>query len=121
MSADERRSITRGDAGTIDVAIADIPDTIDLDEAQAITFTAKRSYSDADEDAIIHRDLADGVSVDEDGIHVELEAGDTTDLGAPMVLLWDVEVVEFDGKPRTVASGTLTVTPDVTRDSPIGS
>jgi hypothetical protein len=105
-------AMTRGDDVTFDVAA-----TTDATDALAVTFSAKRAYRDADLDALIRKDLEGGVLADEDGIHVTVAADDTRDLAAPIVLVWDVEVVDADGLTQTVDGGYLRVGADVTRDS----
>lgn len=103
--------MTRGDDVTFDVDLADVGDAL------AATFSAKRATRDADVDALIRKDLEDGVTVDETGAHVTVAADDTRDLVAPMVLVWDIEVVDAGGLTTTVAGGYLRIEADVTRTS----
>lgn len=105
-------SMTRGDDATFD-----IEDVGDLSGSLAATFTAKRAFRDADVDAVLRKDLEGGVAVDEDGASITIDADDTADLAVPLILLWDLEVVEADGLTTTVATGTLRIGADVTRES----
>lgn len=83
-------------------------------------FTAKRRISDPDEDAIIAAALGQGVEVDsedEDLFLIEVAGLDTEVLPDRISrLVWDVEVTDDIGR-HTIASGTLVITPDVTRSS----
>lgn len=108
----------RGDTIELSVTVTRSGAAVDLTDAD-LTFTAKRRYSDADADAVVQKTLGDGIAVvgdAEDGeILVTLDPEDTDSLTRQTVLLCDVQLVESDGRVTTVASGTLTITPDVTR------
>lgn len=110
-------TVIRGDEPTFAVTVTADSVDVDLTDALAVTFTAKRAYRDDDVDALIRKDLDGGLYADEDGIHVEFVADDTNELAAPMILVWDIEVVDADGKTHTVDGGYLRIEADVTRTS----
>lgn len=108
-------SMTRGDTPTFDLTITDAAgDAVDLTDA-TIAFTAKRSI--ADSATVFQKTVGSGVTVTNAAgglASVLLAAGDTTALPDRTIALhYDVEVVESDGTKTTVASGLLTVSPDV--------
>jgi hypothetical protein len=110
-------TIIRGDDATFDVDITADGAELPIEDALAVTFTAKRSAVDDDVDALIRKDLDYGITIDGNAAHVAIEAADTRDLAAPMALLWDLEVVDADGLTHTVAVGYLRIEADVTRES----
>lgn len=102
-----------------DDVVLEIPVSADQAAAAALTFTAKRQLIDADADAVITKDLDDGVAVaSATSIEVTLAAADTDDLEAPAVFLFDLEAIDAEGKRATIAIGHLRLTADVTRDQP---
>lgn len=112
--------MTRGDDRTFDIDIADQDGAaVDLSTFEGLWFTAKRRISDSDEDAVFQKALGQGLELDTeiDGrASVTVDAADTTDLPDHNTrLVWDVQVKDGEGSVVTVAAGTLTVTPDVTR------
>lgn len=110
--------IVRGDDATLAVALTDAEgQPVDPDDVQWAAFTAKRAHRDADIDAILRKDLDAGITRGEDTLDVEIAASDTAELVAPLDLVWDVEVIDADGRTTTVASGLIRVVPDVTRSS----
>jgi hypothetical protein len=118
-------SIHRGDTETFTITLTDgAGDPLDL-TGLAITFTAKRRVSDADEDAVIQKTDVDGIVVDADptsGIAVlTIEPADTADLEDLRTLHWDVQVDDGVGGVRTPLLGRLAITADVTRTSQAGS
>jgi hypothetical protein len=102
----------RGDDVTFD-----LPLSSDVSDARGAAFTVKRSTGDLDIDAMIRKDLGDGVVLDESAAHIRIDAGDTRDLRAPVAFVWDLEVIRADGLTQTMAAGILLITPDVTRES----
>jgi hypothetical protein len=109
-------SMTRGDTQTFTLTLVDgSGDPLDLTDV-ALTFTAKRRYSDSDDDAVIRKTVDDGIVVDEDpttGLAtVTIDPPDTSSLTARS-LVWDIQV--DDGDVRTPLSGRLAIQPDVTR------
>lgn len=110
-------TITRGDDVAFDVDITAGGADISTEDVLAVTFTAKRASRDLDVDALIRKDLDAGITVSDNDVHLEIDADDTRHLAAPMTLVWDLEVIDVDGKTHTVAGGYLRIEADVTRDS----
>lgn len=114
--------ITRGDDRTYDIDVVDEDGAaVDITTFGALWFTAKRRISDADEDAVIAKALGVGVELDDvvtNRANVTIQSSDTESLpDIKTRLAWDVQVQDDLGNIVTIASGTLTVTPDVTRSA----
>lgn len=81
-----------------------------------IFFMAKRLRSDADEDAIISKDLSDGITItdgDTGEIAIAVEAEDTRALeNATQYLYYEIEI-EKAGKPYDVDSGRIKILPEL--------
>ena len=113
----------RGDSLVLNIAVAD-PDTGDPVNLTGATLrlTAKRSLKDADSDAIVVLTTGTGITVtDASGglAEAEIEPDATDDLGnVTLALAWDLQLTTTEGRVFTVASGTLTITPDVSRTTP---
>ena len=105
-------SIYRGDDRTLTIT-----SSVALTGSE-VTFTAKRSKLDADEDAVIQKSTAAGVEIgDPDtAVEVTVDAADTEDLD-PVALYWDVQAVDGSGNVRTVAAGRLVIKADITRSA----
>jgi hypothetical protein len=120
-------TIRRGDSIEVEIPLSQDPST-----ATAVVFTAKRHpVGDADTAAIIQVTVAggltrlNGLAVDDAAlgslttsgttatltIHGEATAALTVKTG----LYWDVQIIDADGDPVTIAEGRLNVTADVTR------
>lgn len=90
-----------------------------------LRWTAKYHHWDADDAAAITKTLIAGV---ENGLEltdaangvvvVTFERADTASFVGTPVLVWDLQGTLSTGKTRTLARGTLTVTPDITRTAP---
>ncbi len=111
-------AMTRGDRRTILVTVTDVNgDPVNL-ASYLIRFTAKRKVRDSDSSAVIAKSIGDGVTVtDAPGglLSITIDPEDTS--GLPSVsttLVWDMQV-NGGGGPETIVSGTLLITPDVTR------
>ena len=105
-------SIYRGD----DRALL-ITSSVDLTGSE-VWFTVKRKRQDADVDAVIAKSTDQGdITVAGFQATVTIDAADTQDLD-PVALYWDVQIVDGDGKVRTVATGRLAVLADITREAP---
>lgn len=121
-----RLSITRGDTRVYSITLTDADsEPLDL-TGVSVTFTAKRSQLDSDEDAIISKAVGSGIAVDdpETGIAVlTLDPEDTEDLPARTLrLFYDVQVVDAAGVVVTPLMDVLEIQPDVTQDAtPPGS
>lgn len=117
--------IIRGDDKTRNITVTTPDGTpVDLSEAQQITFTAKRRMTDSDDDAVIRKSLGDGIEVDDETsnvAHIAFVPDDTNDLTVPRLLVFDLEVIDAEGKVATILIGYLRITPDVTREATIES
>lgn len=114
-----------GDDAVYVVTVTRAGVAIDLRLANTkLWFTAKRSLSDADGDAVIAKSA--GVGGGPGGITVPAAApgnvanigitdADTTELTGTARLYYDVQLEEPDGTKTTVARGTLPVIADVTK------
>lgn len=107
-------AMIRGDAKFLRVAILDTDGyPVELEELDAIAFTARRSY---DGEAVIAKDLDDGITLAQDeagSIDVAIAADDTSGFTAPARLLWDVQAT-LGEIVQTVARGYLWVHRDIT-------
>lgn len=84
----------------------------------AVQFTAKRRLRDPDEDAVIIKDLDDGIEVTNASgglATLRLASADTVGLPAQRTsLYYDIQVTDEDGLISTPIEGRLIVRPDVT-------
>jgi len=113
----------RGDSESYALALTIGGDPIDLSELAGddVRFTAKYRAADTDEEAVILKDLEDGIevtsAVDGEAV-VRVTAADTGDLPAATVLLfYDVQVrvtIDEVEQIKTPLSGRFTVRPDIT-------
>jgi hypothetical protein len=111
--------MTRGDQPTFfvgpvrdrDGAIVDITGT-------TLWWTAKAHIRDEDEDALIAKTTADGISIPlgSDGLAtITLERADTDSFPETTVLYWDLQEVDGIDVLQTLARGRIVVHADVTR------
>lgn len=114
--------MTRGDSKTLRFTVSNLPPT-GL-EGYTFWFTAKLQVADADGAAVFQKTSAHSdftvVTVGSDTVPgvvtVQLQPADTASQpDYVVVLLWDFQVEESTGYVTTADSGTLTITPDVTR------
>jgi len=85
-----------------------------------LSFTAKRKRKDADVDAVAVKTIGAGIAVQDAAageLVVTLAPADTDALAKPVTLECDVQMIEADGTVTTVASGTLAIALDVTREA----
>ena len=116
--------LRRGDDAIRDVTVTLAGEPVSLTSAQQVTFTAKRQHIDPDADAVIRKDLDDGVEIDgttTNVAHITFVPEDTVDLECPAVFVWDVEIIDSDGLTKTVADGWIRLIPDVTLSASLGS
>lgn len=112
-------SCFRGDTKTWAVTVTQDESPIDLTGA-TLTMSARRSF--AETGYVFQRTSAPGggITIDPDQVTnrgkavIKLATSSTSSLPPDeTVLRYDIQVVTADGDQWTVASGTLTVTPDV--------
>jgi hypothetical protein len=109
----------RGDTRTLSVAAKQSDGTTPQDLTDVdLWFTAKRWLSQPDADAVITKDLTDGLAVTDApaGLaEVSIDPEDTSDLTPSRVLLhWDLQGRDADGTVVTLAQGKLRILADVT-------
>lgn len=82
-----------------------------------LIFTAKADTEDADDDALIQKASGYGISVEGSTASVALVPDDTVTV-AERTLLWDIQAQHtVSGEVRTVATGNLRLSRDVTRET----
>lgn len=108
--------IFRGDSAA--VAIATVA-SFDLNTAESILFTVKRSTFEADDQALIQKALGTGITVSGDhALDVALVPADTENIADPNLNpVWDIQAQTAAGTVHTVASGRLKISLDVTRET----
>jgi hypothetical protein len=108
-------TMTRGDTAYLDINVTHPNEEATL-AGCTLKFTAKRDYSDAQNAAVISKSTANGITITGDlTATVKILPTDTSSLEAgPVVLYWDLELTDATPDTFTVASGTLTINPDVT-------
>jgi hypothetical protein len=113
----------RGDSATFDVAVVDAAGAALNLTGTKLWFTVKRWISDLDSRAVVQKTsdspgqvtLADQTA-DPGKATIKVLPADTASLGADTTtLVWDVQILDSAGEMHTVADGSLTVKPDVTR------
>lgn len=124
-------NLKRGDDRVL-VLTATYPEAIPEQEIQAgdvfslagkdIWVTAKRNIHDSDIDAVFQKTVGDGITLrpspNEHIADVSIDAADTVDLPyGDITLICDAQVKTQDDKTWTIASGTILVSPDITRAS----
>lgn len=115
----QRLTLYRGDSDTLNVTATDKGDPLDLTDTD-LRFTAKRGLNDGDDDAIIVKTLADGITVTDalGGLaSIAIDPEDTDGLANDAVLVWDLQATQGE-TVRTLADGTLRITRDVSRTAP---
>jgi hypothetical protein len=114
----EGRTLYRGDTHILDMSVSQAGEAVNL-TGYTITFTAKKDIKDADAaPTTIQKTLGSGIVVLDaptGKIRITLNSADTATF--PDVVTTYVADVQIkkDGITTTVASGTITITPDVTR------
>lgn len=108
----------RGDTRLLDFVITRAGVVVDLTNA-TVWFTAKRSLTDADVDAVFQLySPSNGVQITGatyGEVRVTIPPSATDALTKSEALYWDLQVKEANGNISTTASGTLLVKLDVTR------
>lgn len=118
----QKLRMTRGDTDSWSGQVVD-PDNNDAPvdiTGYAMTWTVKRSYSDADSEAVIRKTVGSGITFTAPVTGVfrlgPLLPTDTSGFEDSVVgFVFDVQIVDLTGGVRTCAKGTLTVHPDSTR------
>jgi hypothetical protein len=108
-------TMTRGDTAYLDITITHPNPGATLDGC-TLKFTAKRDYNDAQSSAVITKTTSSGITITGDlTATVKMLPANTSSLEAgPVMLYWDLELTDATPDTFTVASGTLTINPDVT-------
>lgn len=110
-------SMTRGDSKTLLITIGGLGPTGLT--GYTGTLTAKRSVADLDNAAVVQKAASVKVTGSDtvDGIfQVDVAPADTSALAdTPVRLYYDFQIKDSLGTTTTVASGYLTVSPDITR------
>lgn len=84
-----------------------------------LTFTAKSSIADADDDAVFQLTLGAGITAPEPttGLFtIEVSPADTVNLANATTLVCDIQLKAADDRVYTIAKGLMTIVEDVTRD-----
>lgn len=116
--------MTRGDTKVVRVTIDHSTLGVSGVSGYSFWFTAKNDIADADADAVVKK-LPENFTVVTAGdastdavVTCKIIPGDTSDLDDfPVPLSYDIQAEDGAGNVTTIASGTLTVSPDVTRAS----
>ncbi len=107
----------RGDTALFPFAVSDSAGAYNIAGA-SFWFTAKRTPCDIDASAVFQKTLASGITITNPAAglgQVELAESDTSGLPCSRtVLFYDLQMKTTTSKVYTLASGTLTVNPDVT-------
>lgn len=114
-------TIIRGDDEFIDLTLATASGTaVDLTDVD-LWFTAKESQYDTDQAAVLFKTTPSQIVVTSpptSGLAVVEIPGSETKLirsrYLSVPLYWDVQLKDGNGDIQTVATGTITITPDVT-------
>ena len=117
--------MTRGDTKVVRVTVSHTTLPPNGLAGYSFWFTAKNDVSDLDTDAVIKKVPADfttvtvGDDTTTDGVATcKILPTDTSSLADfPVPLFYDVQAEDGAGNVTTIASGTFTVSPDVTRAS----
>jgi hypothetical protein len=117
-------TVVRGDTKLIQITALQNGVAVDLAGCD-LWFTVKDSKQRSDSDAVIQKTIGDGISVGSPTTNgqftVTIDPEDTEDLpfGEKDILsyYWDCQLKNGSDQIFTFASGTLEVTPDVTRST----
>lgn len=107
----------RGDTEVFDAAITVAGVPVDITGC-SLKFTAKRSLSDSDADAVFQLDTPTGILITNGpgGLcQVYVASANTSGLLVPTLCYCDLQLVDTFGNVSTTATGTLFIKVDVTR------
>ena len=110
-------TMTRGDTFVWDGAVTTAAGTVQDITGCTLWMTAKYSKSDLDSAAVFQKKIGTGIVVaaPTGGTYVvTVDPTDTSGLTRTAALYYDVQIKDGASKVVTIASGTLTVTTDVT-------
>jgi len=111
--------IARGDKVALSIKAKKADGTPQPLTGAVLTFTAKDRLTDADPGVFQKTSPAGGITIDDaaNGLAtVTIAAADTSGFAGPRTLYWDVQMdVAATGDKKTLDSGKLSVSPDVTR------
>lgn len=107
----------RGDTEVFDAAITVSGVAVNITGC-SLTFTAKRSLTDADADAVLQLTTTGGAIVITNGpgglCTISVASADTSALTVPTLCYCDLQLVDTLGNVSTTATGTLMIKVDVT-------
>ena len=110
-------TFTAGDNYTSDVLLSWNGAVFDLATASTALLTVKRNVRDADVDALVQKALGAGITAGAVGhASVAFVHADTVALGSGVAFVFDLQAQMPNGEVRTVATGTLKLAGDVTRE-----
>lgn len=111
-------TMTRGDTQTFRVDLLDAEGAPLALDGLTLTFTVKKHYDDADDDAIIVKESGAGIELLEDdgAAEITIDPEDTIDIIRPREYVWDLQVDDA-GDIRTPLAGLFRVRRDVTHGS----
>jgi hypothetical protein len=107
----------RGDTEAFDAAVTVASVAVDITGC-SLKFTAKRSLSDTDADAVFQIDTPAGIVITNGPLGlctVNVASLDTSALLVPTLCYCDLQLVDTLGNVSTTATGTLLIKVDVTR------
>lgn len=116
-------TITRGDARTMSVPMTLNGAAWEIPVGATVRFTVKHQRDDLDSAAVIAKSTGAGIVAVADVATITIAPADTNSLAAKRTtttLYYDVQVTGAASSfgPWTVATGRLTVVPDVSRTTP---
>lgn len=110
--------MVRGDTRTITITASNPDSTPYVLTGKTVRFTAKRKITDADTDAVISKVSGSGITVmsnpNDNKAVIAILPADTDFITNKIRLMCDVQIKD-GSNVYTVATGTLTINPDVTR------
>lgn len=111
-------TFTTGDSFSAHLSLEWGGEAFDLSAAASAIFTAKLTASRPDTEAKIQKAIGAGITAGVAGwADVAFVPQDTLTLSVGLPYVWDLQAQMLDGSVRTVAAGTLTLQPGVTRET----
>lgn len=110
-------TISRGDSRTFTIPATLDGVSYDLGDVAVAIFTAKHDARDLDSAAAIQKASGLGLSTSGSNFTLSLVPADTDSFFDGKSLAWDIQGQLSDGKVLTLASGTLRIVGDITRET----